>query len=62
MQHDVFIVTSNYTIKDIFGPKGGDSSEQIDAKREMVKAIEDRFQVQYLNEKPAVRKPNAAVG
>lgn len=39
VQHDVFIVTSNYTIREIFGPKAQEPQEVKDSKNELVKAI-----------------------
>lgn len=43
LNHHRFIITSNYSIEEIYGPDEGDSTKVALAKRELVKAIERRF-------------------
>jgi len=45
IQHDVFIITSNYTIDEVFGPGENDSHQQRESKQAMVQAIKERFKV-----------------
>lgn len=43
LNHRQFIITSNYSIQDIFGPDEGDSAKVRAAKTELVAAITRRF-------------------
>lgn len=44
-QHDVLVVTSNYSIVQLFGPSEFDSEQQKQNKQLLCRAIEDRFHV-----------------
>ena len=45
LKHEWFIVTSNYTIDDIFGARNGQQDSDYMAKRQLVQALERRFTV-----------------
>lgn len=45
LNHHRFIVTSNYTIEEVYGPEDTDSTKVRLAKNELVKAIERRFKI-----------------
>lgn len=49
LNHDRFIVTSNYGIRDIFGPEDGATGKAAAAKHELVKAMERRFTVIHMD-------------
>ena len=51
MNHHRLIITSNYSIADIFGPDSTDSAKTIMAKNELVSAIERRFKVYHVRDK-----------
>ena len=51
MNHHRIIITSNYSIEDIFGPDSTDSAKTIMAKKELVSAIQRRFKVHYVTDK-----------
>lgn len=42
-QHDIFIITSNYTIQQLYGPTPDDKPEVASTKTTLVRALEDRF-------------------
>ncbi len=48
LNHHRFIVTSNYSINEIYGPDGTENDKMRRAKEELVKAIERRFKVRYI--------------
>lgn len=49
LNHDKFIVTSNYSIADIFGPEVGATGKAALARMELVKAMARRFEVVHMD-------------
>lgn len=51
LNHHKFIVTSNYSIREVYGADETDSNKAKIAKEEMVKAIERRFKIIYVDQR-----------
>lgn len=62
LNHQKLIVTSNYSIDDIFGADDKATAKMALAKQELIKAIKRRFSVIYLDKpfEPALKPPIAA--
>lgn len=50
LNHHRFIVTSQYTIRELYGPKSDDTPERAHAKNEIVEALERRFIVHEIRD------------